>query len=77
MGISRTAWVERLVSEDLRAQGRPDPRGGFCCFWCPNKTSTPSIDASDTLKIVKNGLELRKLRPPKVEGVKNSKKNRH
>ncbi len=32
--------VERLVSEHFSAQGRPDPRGGLWCFWCPNKTWT-------------------------------------
>jgi hypothetical protein len=77
MGISRTAKVERLVNEHLRAQGRRDPKGGFRCFWCPNKTSTSSIETSGTLKIVKNGLELRKLRPPKVEGGEELKKKKH
>jgi hypothetical protein len=77
MGISRTTWVERLVSKDLRAQGRPDPRGGFCCFWCPNETSTPSIDTSDTLKIVKNRLELRKFTTDQSRGGQELKTNRH
>jgi hypothetical protein len=30
--------VDRLVTEHLSAQARPDPRGGLCFFWCPNKT---------------------------------------
>jgi hypothetical protein len=34
----------------------------------------PFIGASGALKIIKNGIELRKLWPLKVEGVKNSKK---
>jgi hypothetical protein len=34
----------------------------------------PPLDAPHTNTIVKNGLEMRKLRPPKVKGVKNSKK---
>jgi len=33
----------------------------------------PLIGAFGALKIVKTGIELRKLWPPKVEGVKNSK----
>jgi hypothetical protein len=37
------------------------------------QTSTPPIGASGALKIVKDGIKLRKLQPPKVEGVKNSK----
>jgi hypothetical protein len=32
------------------------------------------VYTSGALKIIKNGIELRKLWPPKVEGVKNSKK---
>jgi hypothetical protein len=35
------------------------------------------LGASGALKIVKNGLELRKLELPKLEGVKNSKKTNH
>jgi hypothetical protein len=35
------------------------------------------LDASNTLRIVENGLEMRKLWPPKVKGVKNSKKKNH
>jgi len=61
------------VTEHLSAQGRPDTRGGLCCFWCPNNTRTPPIDASGVLKIIKNRIELRKLWPPQIEGVKNSK----
>jgi hypothetical protein len=32
---------------------------------------TPPAGACDTLKIIKNEIKLRKLQPPKVEGVKN------
>jgi len=53
--------VNRLVTNHISDQGRPDPRGGLCCFWCPNKNWTLSIDASDALKIIKNEIELRKL----------------
>jgi len=63
------------MSDHLSTQGRLDPKGGLCYFWCPNKTRIPLIDASGELKIVKNRSELRKLQPPKVEGVKNSEKH--
>jgi hypothetical protein len=66
--------VNWLVTRHLNAKGRLDPRGGLHYFWCPNKTWTLPIDAFGALKIVKNGIELRKLRPPIVEEVKNSKK---
>jgi hypothetical protein len=62
------------MSDHLNAQSKSDPRGGLCCFSCPNKTWTHPIGTYDTLKLVKNGLELKKLQPPKVKGVKNSKK---
>jgi hypothetical protein len=48
----------------LSVQGKPDSRGGLCCFWTPNKTQT-SIDAFDALKIIKNKIKLRKLWPSK------------
>jgi len=60
--------VDQLVTEHLNAQGTLDPRGGLCCFRCPNKNWTSSLGTSDTLTIVENGLEMRK------EEVKNSKK---
>jgi len=70
----RWGKVDRSVTEHLSAQLRSDPRGGLCCFWCPNKTWTPPHGASDTLTIIKNGLEIRKLLSPKVKRVKNSKR---
>lgn len=33
----------------------------------------PLLGTSEALKIIKNGLEMRNLWPPKVGGVKNSK----
>jgi hypothetical protein len=51
----------------LTAQGKPDPRGGVCCFWTPNKNQT----FLDALKIIKNKIELKKLWPLKVERNKN------
>ncbi len=60
--------VDWLVIEHLSAQVRLDPRGELCCFWCPNKTWTPPLGASDTITIVKNGLEMRKLWPPQIKG---------
>jgi hypothetical protein len=56
--------VNWLMTEHLSVQGRQDPRGGLCCFWCPNKTWTPFTCVSGSLKIVRNGIELRKLQTP-------------
>ncbi len=39
------------------------------------KNLKPPLGASNTLRIVENRLEMRKLWPSKVKGVKNSKKN--
>ncbi len=66
--------IEWPVIEHLSAQGRLDPRGRLHCFWCPHKTWIPPLGASNTQTIVENGSEMRKLWPPKVKGVKNSKK---
>jgi hypothetical protein len=50
------------MSEHLSIQGSAKPgEEGLCCFWCPNEISTLPLDTSDALKIVKNGLEMRKL----------------
>jgi len=49
----------------------------FHCFWSPNKNWTPFIGTFFSLKIIENGIKLRKLWCPKVEGVKNSKKKNH
>jgi len=73
LNFSLPTRVDWLVIEHLNVQGRPDPRARLHCFWCSNKTWTPLLGASDTLTIVKNSLEMTKLRSPKVKGVKNSK----
>jgi hypothetical protein len=39
-----------------------------------SKQNFPHIGAFGALKIIKNGIKLKKVWPPKVEGVKNSKK---
>jgi hypothetical protein len=59
--------------EQFNVQGRPDPRGELCCFWCPNKTWIFPLVASNTSTIVENIFKMRKLWPHKVKGVKNSK----
>jgi hypothetical protein len=51
-----------------------DPRGQLHCFWCLKTNSTPPINTSSALKIVKNKIELRKLWPLKVEGSRTQKK---
>jgi len=71
----KSSRVNRPVIEHLNAQGRLDPRVGLRCFWCPNQTWTPPIEASGKPTIVKNGIELIKIQSPKVEGSKTQKKN--
>ncbi len=70
--ILKKCRVDWLVIQHWNAQGRPDPRGGICCFWYPNKIWTPPLHAfKDSKKWIKN----RKLHShSKVKGVKNSKK---
>ncbi len=51
-----------------------DAREGLRCVWCLNKTWTPPLHAFDSLTMVENGLEMRNLLAPKVQRVKNSKK---
>jgi hypothetical protein len=72
----RTTRVDWPVTEQLSAWGGPDPREGFHCFCCPNETSSPPLSASDTLTIVKNGLEMRKLQPLTIKGVQELKKKK-
>jgi len=60
--------------EHLSTQGKLDPREGLHYFWCLKKIWTPPIGAFVALKIIENIIKLKKLWPPKVEGVKNSKK---
>jgi hypothetical protein len=67
--------AKESIEEELTKEPRVDwPVIEQCCFWCPNKTSTSPLGTSNTLAIIKTGLEMRKLWPPKVKGVKNSKK---
>ncbi len=66
--------VDQLVTEHLSVKDKPDPRGGLHCFCCPNKTWTYPLGESNTLTIVQNKLEMRKLLPPKVKESKNLKK---
>jgi hypothetical protein len=61
--------TDRLLTEHLSTQGKPDPRGGLHS----NVQNNLTPFSFDTLTIVENGLEMRKLWPPKVKGVKNSK----
>jgi hypothetical protein len=60
-------------SQGLKGFGQAGSKGMAQLFLVSNKTWTPPVDSSDTLKTINNGLELRKLQPPKVEVVRNSK----
>jgi hypothetical protein len=52
--------VDKLVTEHFSIQGRLDPRGTLCCFWCRTKTLNLSLCASDILTIIENVLGMRK-----------------
>ncbi len=52
-------------------------RGGLYYFWCAKHTWSPPLSASNTLRIVKDQLKMRKLWPSKVKGVKNSPKKNY
>jgi hypothetical protein len=71
---SRTVRVERLVSVPLKSSGQAGSKGGFRCFWCPNKTSTLSIDSSGTLENRQKWIIIGKVMGPQSRQVKNSKK---
>ncbi len=60
--------VRRLMYEHLMVERRPNPKGGFYCWWCPKRSSSPSISAFDTPKMTKRKTSMRKLWPPKVWG---------
>jgi len=59
------------MSDYLSIQARPDPSGGLHCFLVSKQNLNPFYW---WIKICQKKLQMRKLRPPKVEGVKNSKK---
>jgi hypothetical protein len=61
------------VIEHSSNQGRPDTREGLHCFWCPNKTWILLIGIFDALKVIKNEIELKKLRSSKVKGSRTQK----
>jgi len=69
--------VNGLVFKHVSTRGRLDLKGRLHYFWCPNKTWTPPISAFCAFKIIKNGIELKKLCPPKIEWVQELKKTNH
>ncbi len=69
--------VEWPMSEHWSIQGKSNSRGKLRYFRCPKKTWMPPLGTFDALKIVKNGLDMKLLWLPKVEGVKNSTKTNH
>jgi hypothetical protein len=71
--VARPPRIDRLVGDHLSTQGRPNPREGLLCFWCPKRRRSVSLGASNTLKIIKNGLELRKLCSPATQNVVQSR----
>jgi hypothetical protein len=71
------------VIENLSIQGRLNSRGrgqiqGDQLFLVVSKQNlNPPFGASDALEIIKNGLEMRKLRPPQSRGSQEVKKTNH
>ncbi len=65
--------AEWLVSKYLSTQGRLDPRGGLCCFWCLEKNLNLSYWHIWCIKNRQKRIRIEKVITPKVEGVKNSK----
>jgi hypothetical protein len=60
----------------LNTQGFPNSnraQGRVHLFLMCKQNLNPSVDASKALKIIENGLKMRKLLPHKVLGVKDSK----
>jgi hypothetical protein len=69
---------EQPISDPLKAQGKLDFKGRAPLFLMSKQNLNPSYwHILHTKNQVKNTLELRKLHPPKVKGVKNSKKTNH
>ncbi len=53
--------VNRLMTKHTSVQARCELMGGLrCFFWCPNKTWTSPLGSSDTLRIAKSELKMRK-----------------
>jgi hypothetical protein len=61
--------VSRLVSKHLMKGLLAVSTGGPHCLWCPKTKWSPPLGTSVTLKIDKNWLKARKLRPPKQGGL--------
>ncbi len=59
------------MNEHLSVQGKQDSREGSIFLVLKQKLN-PFLGAFEAQKIIKNQWEMRKSRPPKVEGVKNS-----
>jgi len=57
----------------LKHLGQARSKGTTPLFLVFKQNLTPSIRASRALRIIRNGIKLRKLWPPKVEGVKTPK----
>jgi hypothetical protein len=61
--------AKESMKEELTKEPRVDlPMIEQCCFWCPNKTWTPPLGTSDTLTIVKNGLNEKVMAPQSTGG---------
>ncbi len=63
-----------MDDQTLKHSKQAKSKGKDHCFWSLNKIWTLPIGTFD---VIKNVIELKKLWPPKVEGVKNSKITNH
>jgi hypothetical protein len=69
--------VEQHMSDHLSAQGRLDPRGGLCCFWCRKQNSNPSYWYIWCTKNCQKWLRIEKVTALQSRGFDNSKKTNH
>jgi hypothetical protein len=61
---------------DVSTALKYNSQGRVLLLLVSKKILSPSLDTSNTLRIVENRLEMRNLWPPKVKGVKNLKKKK-
>jgi hypothetical protein len=66
--------VDCLVIEHLIAQGKLDPRGELCCFWCPKKTWTPSFWCMWHNNNCQKWIRNEKVTAPQIKGGQELKK---
>ncbi len=74
-GDGSLQYSREVSHSTLKAGFLPVFAGGPYCLWCPKSRWSPPLCASIALQISKNGLEVRKLWPPKVGVIVFTKKS--